>query len=231
MRSEQKNKRINTMSTTLVIGANGQIGRLFCRQAAAGGLALRAMVRRADQQPWFSEQGIESVVGDLESDFERNLEGCDYVVFTAGSGPHTGSDRTLMIDLYGAMRAIDAALEQDVEQFLMVSALRAEHPLAAPEKLRPYAAAKLAADRLLMCAGLPYTILRPGRLTDEPATGHIQVPPPGRYDPITISRENVALCMHEVLGEPWAINQTINLVDGEHPIAELPELVDGDVGF
>jgi len=219
------------MSTTLVIGANGQIGRLFCRQAAAGGLNLRAMVRRADQQAWFAEQDIESVLGDLESDFEPHFEGCHRVVFTAGSGPHTGPDKTLMVDLYGAMRAIDAALEHGMEQFLMVSAFRAEHPPSAPEKLRPYAAAKLAADRLLMCSGVPYTILRPGRLTDEPATGHIQVPSSGQYDPITISRENVALCMHEVLGEPWAINRTINLVDGDYPVSELADLIEDDVSF
>jgi len=219
------------MPTTLVIGANGQIGRLFCRQAAAGGLSLRAMVRDSAQQAWFNDQGIEPVVGDLESEFEPHLEGCDHVVFTAGSGPHTGPDKTLMIDLYGAMRAIDAALEHGVAQFLMISALRAEDPLSAPDKLRPYTAAKLAADRLLMCSGVPYTILRPGRLTDEPATGHIQVPPPGRHDPITISRENVALCMHEVLGEPWALNRTINLVDGDHPVAELADLVDGDAAY
>lgn len=219
------------MSRTLVIGANGQIGRLFCRQAEAGGLNLRAMIRQPAQQSWFMEQGIEPVVGDLEADFESHFDGCDYVVFTAGSGPRTGPDRTLMVDLYGAMRAIDAALEHGIRQFLMVSAFRAEDPPSAPEKLRPYAAAKLAADRLLMCSGVPYTILRPGRLTDEPATGHIQVPPPGQYDPITISRENVALCMHEVLGEPWAINRTINLVDGDHPVAELADLIDGDVSF
>lgn len=219
------------MSTTLVIGANGQIGRLFCRQAAAGGLDLRAMVRDRTQASWFRDQGIQAVVGDLETSFEPLFEGCDHVVFTAGSGPRTGADKTLMVDLYGAIRAIDAALEHGVRQFLMISAFRAEDPSAAPEKLRPYAVAKLAADRLLMGSGVPYTILRPGRLTDEPASGHIQVPPPGQYDPITISRENVALCMHEVLGEPWAINQTINLVDGDQPVAELPELVDGDVGF
>lgn len=219
------------MSTTLVIGANGQIGRLFCRQASAGGLNLRAMVRQAEQQSWFLDQGIEPVVGDLESEFEPHFEGAGRVVFTAGSGPHTGPDRTLMIDLYGAMRAIDAALEYGVEQFLMISAFRAEDPPSAPEKLQPYCAAKLAADRLLMCSGVPYTILRPGRLTDEPATGHIQVPPAGRYDPITISRENVALCMHEVLGEPWAINRTINLVDGDHPVSELADLIEGDVSF
>jgi len=219
------------MSTTLVIGANGGIGRLFCRQASAGGLNVRAMVRQADQQDWFLDQGIEPVIGDLESEFEPHFEGCRHVVFTAGSGPHTGADKTLMVDLHGAMRAIDAALEHDVEQFLLVSAFRAEHPLAAPEKLRPYCAAKLAADRLLICSGIPYTILRPGRLTDEPATGHIQVPPEGRYDPITISRENVALCMHEVLGEPWALNRTINLVDGDHPVSELADLIEDEVSF
>lgn len=218
------------MSMTLVVGANGQIGRLFCRQAAAGGLSLRAMVRDPGQRQWFETLGIESVTGDLESDFEAHLEGCDQVIFTAGSGPHTGPDKTLMIDLYGAMRCIDAALENGVQQFVMVSALRAEDPLLAPEKLQPYCAAKLAADHLLMCSGVPYTILRPGRLTDEPASGHIHVPPPGRYDPITVSRENVALCLNEVLGEPWAINRTINLVDGDHSVAELADLIDSD-GF
>ena len=219
------------MATTLVIGANGGIGRLFCRQAAAGGLAVRAMVRNSEQRAWFDEIGIESVAGDLESDFESNIEGCDRVIFTAGSGAHTGPDKTLMVDLYGAMRAIDAALEYGIAQFVMVSAFRAEDPRAAPENLRPYAAAKLAADRLLMCSGLPYTILRPGRLTDEPASGHIQVPPSGWHDPITVSRENVALCINEILGERWAINRTINLVDGDHPIAELPDLIDSDLDY
>lgn len=211
---------------TLVIGANGQIGRLFCRQAAAGGLPLRAMVRDAAQQSWFDDIGVEAVPGDLEGAFDHHFEGCDRVVFTAGSGPHTGPDKTLMIDLYGAMRAIDTAAERDIAQFVMVSALRAEHPPAAPEKLRPYCAAKLAADRLLMCSGVPYTILRPGRLTDESATGHIQVPAPGHYDPITISRDNTALCINEVLGESWALNRVINLLDGEHPVSELQNLIE-----
>lgn len=219
------------MSRTLVIGANGQIGRLFCRQAAAGGHPLRAMVRQPGQQEWFEQRGIEWALGDLESDFDRHFEGCDRVVFTAGSGPHTGPDRTLMIDLYGAMRAIDGALENGIEQFVMVSALRAEDPLSAPEKLRPYSAAKLAADRLLLCSGVPYTILRPGRLTDEAASGHIRIPPPGSYDPITISRENVALCINEVLGEPWALNCTINLIDGDDPISGLADLIDSDIGY
>lgn len=219
------------MDKTLVIGANGQIGRLFCRQANAGGERLRAMVRAPDQQTLFDELGIESATGDLESDFSALYEGCDRVVFTAGSGPHTGPDKTLMVDLYGAMLAIDYARDNAIEQFIMISAFRAEDPPSAPEKLRPYCAAKLAADRLLMDSGVPYTILRPGRLTDDPASGHIQVPPPGQYDPITISRENVALCMNEVLGEDWAINRTINLVDGDHAISELADLVDVEGTF
>lgn len=219
------------MNTTLVIGANGGIGRLFCRQAAAGGLAVRAMVRQREQQAWFNGIGLESVVGDLESDFESHLEGCNRVIFTAGSGPHTGLDKTLMVDLYGAMRAVDTALEYGIEQFVMISAFRAEDPPSAPEKLRPYAVAKVAADRLLMCSGVPFTILRPGRLTGEAASGHIQVPPSGRYDPITVSRENVALCINEVLGEPWALNRVINLIDGDHPVADLADLIDSDVDF
>jgi len=214
------------MDRTLVIGANGQIGRLFCRHAAEHGHMLRAMLRTPDQRGPFEDLGIETVVGDLEDDFAEHLEGCNRLVFTAGSGPRTGADKTLMVDLYGAMRSMDAAVDCGIEQFVMVSALRAGHPPAAPEKLRPYAAAKLAADRLLLGSGLPATILRPGRLTDEPATGRIQVPPPGQYDPIAISRENTALCMAEVLGKSWALGRIINLVDGDHPITALGVLID-----
>ena len=47
---------------TLIIGANGQIGRLFCCKAHQSGFPLRAMVREPGQAARFREQGIETVV-------------------------------------------------------------------------------------------------------------------------------------------------------------------------
>ncbi|MGD8863165.1 MAG: SDR family oxidoreductase [Myxococcales bacterium] len=205
--------------TTLVIGANGKIGRELCRLASETGTPVRAMVRHPDQRAHFEALGVEAAVGDLEGEFRSALRGCEQVVFTAGSGPRTGPDKTLLVDLWGAVRAIDASLDQGVKHFVMISALRAEDPLAGPEKLRPYLAAKRAADLYLGRSGLRHTILRPGRLTDEPASGKIRTSLGDGEN--TISRANVARCLlHEIQSPPPAENCTIDLLDGETPIAK-----------
>jgi len=205
---------------TLVIGANGQIGRIFCGKAHQAGFSLRAMLRESDQTTWFQEQGIETVVADLEGDFQEALHGCDQVVFTAGAGAKGGPDKTLLVDLYGAIRTVDFAKAQGVHRMIMVSAMRSMNPQSAPEFLRPYAAAKYAADHYLMTSGLPYLILLPGRLVDEPASGRIRTV---RDDslPITVSRENVAECLVSALRHDSLCNKQIILLDGDEDIDEI----------
>ena len=86
---------------TLVIGSHGKIGRILCRKAATYGLQLRAMVRDASQASELTGPGVEVVEGDLEGAFAETFDGCDRVVFTAGSGGHTGGDKTLLVDTEG----------------------------------------------------------------------------------------------------------------------------------
>lgn len=204
---------------TLVIGANGQIGRIFCSKAHQAGLSIRAMVRKEEQASWFASQGIETVIGDLEGDFQGAMEDCQQVIFTAGSGGKTGPDKTLLVDLYGAIRSIDFAKAQNIQRFIMISAMRAMVPQHAPDFLRPYAAAKFAADHYLRTSGVPYLILLPGRLIDEPATHSIRTSQEGSSD-ITISRENVAECMVASLQHPKIVNQDVILLDGPDAINE-----------
>lgn len=205
---------------TLVIGANGQIGRQFCELAREAGEPIKAMIRHEDQQPWFEEHGIVTVIADLEGDFRHAFEGCDQVLFTAGSGPHTGGDKTLLIDLYGAMRAADIASELGLERFLLVSAMRAENPMEAPEKLRPYMAAKHAADAYLRTAGVPHVILRPGRLTDGPATQRVATSLEETGGENTASRANVAHALLHLVKATQVVDREFVLLDGERPIAE-----------
>ena len=205
--------------TILVIGANGRVGRQLCELASGAGMDLRAMLRHRAEEPAFDELGVTTVNGDLEGDMREAMEGCEEVVFMAGSGPHTGADRTLMVDLHGAVRAIELAEDLGVKRFLMLSALRANDPLHAPEALRPYMAAKHAADRLLVGSGVPYVILAPGKFTDEEATGLVSTTPESQHD-ITVSRGNVAEAMLEILRHPDLVNRRIELVDGDTPVAE-----------
>lgn len=206
--------------TTLVIGANGQIGKQFCELAQQADMPIKAMIRSEEQASWFKERGIDTVIADLEGEFEHAFEGCDQVVFTAGSGPHTGPDKTLMIDLYGAIRTVDIAKQKGLSRYIMISAMRAEKPLEAPEKMRPYMAAKFAADAHLRNSGMPYLILKPGRLTDETASQQFASSLDEAGDN-QVSRENVAYALLHAVQKPDVVNQEYLLLDGKRSIGDI----------
>jgi uncharacterized protein YbjT (DUF2867 family) len=103
---------------------------------------------------------------------------------------------------------------------IMVSAMRSMVPQDAPDFLRPYAAAKFAADHYLKTSGIPYFILLPGRLVDEPASHRIRTVRDESL-PITVSRENVAECLLATLRNDDLRNQEIILLDGDEDIDEV----------
>ena len=205
---------------TLVVGANGKIGKILCRLAVERNKPVRALLRDPDQQAYFDSIGVETALGDLEGDFEASLEGCDRVVFTAGSGGKTGGDKTLLIDLYGAIRVIEACEARDIEHLVMVSAIGVERPLAGPPAMRHYLVAKKLADERLRSSSVAHTILRPGLLSDEPASGSVRTDLAAGKG-YKISRENVALCILASLDHPESRGQTIDLLDGNDQIATL----------
>ena len=206
--------------TTLVIGANGQIGKQFCELARKAGTPVKAMIRNEAQASWFNERGIDTVIADLEGELEHAFEDCDQVVFTAGSGPHTGPDKTLMIDLFGAIRVADIASQKGLSRYIMVSAMRAEDPMQAPEKLRPYMAAKFAADAYLGKSDIAHVILKPGRLTDE-AASHQFASSVDEAGDNQISRANVAYALLHVVQNPDISHQVYPLLDGKRPVGEV----------
>ena len=81
----------------LVIGSNGKVGRRLNLQLAGKGHAVRAMVRSPGQMEILRNTGIEPWLADLENDFSSAFEDMDVVVFTAGSGSHTGPEKTVDI--------------------------------------------------------------------------------------------------------------------------------------
>ena len=204
---------------TLVIGAHGKVGRILTPMLAEAGMLPLAMVRDEGQQGYFSDRGIEVVVADLEKDFSMVFGGCDTVIFTAGSGGHTGADKTMIIDLYAAIRSIDYAKTAGVQRFHMVSALKAHDPLAGPPRIQHYLVAKHLADEHLVRSGLPYFILRPGGLTDEPGNGRVTLVAECPNRTGDIARADVAAVLVEALRQ-GLLGTTLELVKGGTPIPE-----------
>lgn len=206
----------------LVVGANGQIGRqLVDMLHHSAEHAVRAMVRSREQAEALSQKGIESVVADLEGTVEHLAEafsGCDAVVFTAGSGGKTGADKTLLVDLDGAVKTIEAAERTKISRYVMVSAIQAHNRENWNEKIRHYYVAKHYADRVLLQSNLNYTIVRPGRLTNEPGTGKVTAAENLRRD--EIPREDVARTIYQSLNEENTYRRFFDLVAGEVPIAD-----------
>jgi len=209
-----------TSNTSLVIGANGQIGKKLIQRMLETGITVKAMIRGPAQAEAFEAMGTEVIIADLEADFSFAFEGCDSVIFTAGSGASTGFDKTLLIDLWAAIKAINYATEHDVRRFIMVSSRGAENPDKGPERIKPYLVAKHAADFVLLQSRLHYTILQPGRLTDDPGTNHIQTQRPENAAEQKISRDDVAESILYCLQHDHTIGSSIELFEGELGIEE-----------
>lgn len=204
----------------LVIGASGQVGRLLIPKLVADGHQIEAMVRDAKRGHELEHMGALITIADLEENIEPAFEGMEAVVFTAGSGSQTGSDKTLTVDLWSAIKCIRICEAKGIQRFIMVSALKARDPDLGSDALKPYLAAKHAADEILKSTGLDFTILRPGRLTSEPGSGTITAGETLEDFSGHISRANVAECIRACIRNSDTSRKCIELLDGDEPITQ-----------
>lgn len=205
------------MNTILVIGATGQVGQKVCQKLAYRGYKVRALVRDLDKAVELKHANVELFEADLEDDFSDAFDGIQKVVFTAGSGASTGSDKTVMVDLWAAYRAIDYADEEpSVEHFIMLSSFGAHDPEDMSGSIKPYIVAKHLADEYLMSSTVPHTILRPGPLTDEaPINGFSNERPNSMdLDEMKISRTDLAEALYFCVEQDCSKVKVIELFSG-----------------
>lgn len=203
----------------LVIGANGQVGKHVVDKLNYYNHEPVAMVRKEDQVPYFEERNVQTVIGDLEKDFSHAYNGVDAVIFAAGSGPNTGSDKTIMIDQEGAIKSMELAEEKGVSRFVLLSSMAADRPEMGPEELKHYLYAKGRADEHLRNTSLQYTIVRPGGLTNEQGTGKVQADE--HLNEGTIPREDVGNVLAFVLTNDNVIGKSFDLLSGDTDVKEL----------
>jgi uncharacterized protein YbjT (DUF2867 family) len=204
----------------VIAGGHGQIALRLARLLSARGDRVRSLIRNPDHASGVSDVGAKPVVADLEAldDVSSCVAGADAVVFAAGAGPGSGAERKRTVDYGAAVKLIEAAQAAGVRRYLMVSSIGADDPSAGSEQMRPYLQAKADADAALAASGLDFTIVRPGRLTNEPGTGRVAVGE--RLERADVTRDDVAAVLAAALDEPRTVGRTFVLVNGDLPIAQ-----------
>lgn len=206
----------------VIAGGHGKIAMRLARLLAGEGHEVRSLIRNPDHSGDVRATGAEPVVCDLESagddEVEAAVRGADAIVFAAGAGPGSGAARKETVDYGGAVRMIAAAKATGVRRYVMISAQAADPDHPGDEVFDVYLRAKGRADAQLRGSGLDYTIVRPGRLTDEPGTRRVRVA--DRLPRGEVSRDDVAAVIAACLAEPATIGVTFDLLAGETPVPE-----------
>jgi uncharacterized protein YbjT (DUF2867 family) len=212
----------------VVAGGHGKVARRLLERLAAGGDRARGLIRNPDHAADLERLGTEPVIADLEAeeDLSPHLAGVTALVFAAGAGPGSGPERKRTVDLGGALKLIAAARQLGVRRYVMVSAMGAGDPAAGPAEMRPYLEAKAQADAELSASGLDWTIVRPGRLTDDPPTGRVVAAPRLRRRG-EITRDDTAAVLAARLRAPNTIGVTFEVLAGDMPVEEAVAALEG----
>ncbi len=205
-----------------IAGAHGQVARRLTRLLAARGDRVRGIIRAPEHSEDLRRDGAEPVVLDLEqveaATLAEAIAGCDAVVFAAGAGAGSGAERKATVDYGAAVTLLDAARQTDVRRYVMVSSTGAADPPQGDDVFNVYLRAKAAADAALIDSDRDWTVVRPGRLTDDPGTGRVAVAGSGKGE--DIPRDDVAAVLLAVLDAPGTSGAVFEVVAGDVPVAD-----------
>ncbi|WP_298181359.1 SDR family oxidoreductase [Saccharomonospora sp.] len=215
----------------VIAGGHGKIALRLEKLLSSHGDTAVGIIRKPEQAEELRKRGAEPAVLDLEQasvdEVADVLSGADAAVFSAGAGPGSGVARKETVDRAAAVLFAEASERAGVRRFVQVSAMGAGEEVDADveakvgEVFAAYLRAKAAAEEDLRGRDLDWTILRPGRLTDEPGTGLVRladdVP---RAD---VPRDDVAEVLRLLVADTTTYGRTLELVSGDTPVAEAIE--------
>jgi nucleoside-diphosphate-sugar epimerase len=210
----------------VIAGGHGKIALHLERLLAQRGDTAVGLIRNPDHATELEGIGAEALVLDLEKaavdEVIDAVRGADAVVFAAGAGPGSGAARKETVDRDAAILLADAAEAAGVKRYVTISSMgaNAEAPDDAGDPVFvTYLRAKGAADDAVRSRrALDTTIVRPGRLTDDPGTGRVHIADSTGYG--AIPREDVAAVLLAVLDTPRTGGHTFELIGGDTPVGD-----------
>jgi nucleoside-diphosphate-sugar epimerase len=208
--------------TAAIAGAHGKIAMRLIPRLAARGDGPIGLIRNPDHAEDIRERGARPVVCDLEAasteEVAAAIEGAQAVVFAAGAGAGSGAQRKLTMDRDGAIKLLQAAQAAGIRRYVIISSVGAENPPSGDDVFSVYLRAKAEADAAVSASDRDWTIVRPGRLTDDPGTDRVRI----QEEPFRgeIPRDDVAAVLDTLLGAQLAVRRVLYANAGDDPIEQ-----------
>ena len=213
-------------SYIFLAGASRGVGREIAKYLIAENYQVMALLRSSNTQSELEAIGIKVVMGDaldiasVETAMlsDKNISA---VISTIGGLPKD-SERA---DYLGNKNLIDITVKAKVQRFIFISSIGSGEsvvalPPQAQETLGPVLLEKEKAEQHLMNSGLIYTIIRPGGLKSEPATGNGVLTQNSKIAG-SIHRADVAQLACKCLTSEAAKNQVLSAIDRNMAYGQL----------
>jgi uncharacterized protein YbjT (DUF2867 family) len=171
----------------LVAGATGGVGQLVVAKLLAKSLSVRALTRNQAQAESMFEGRVELVTGDIRhpNTLADAVKDINYLICCTGTTafPSTKWDFANLFQASNNPEAVDgegvknlvSAAPKDLKRFIFVSSCGVLRKDQLPFNILNVFGvldAKLKGEMAITASGLPYTIIRPGRLIDGPYTSY-----------------------------------------------------------
>ncbi|MFJ8083598.1 SDR family oxidoreductase [Streptomyces sp. NPDC096205] len=198
-----------------VIGGTGRTGRLVARRLTERGERVRVLSRRPPRLPGHLPPGAVHHRADVRdpASLRGPLAGCSALVYCVEPGTENeGPDRPETTMYLGVRNALEAATSAgERPRVVLVSQIHTTHlghPLNAYGRLLDW---RRAGEEAVRASGLPYTVVRPGWLTEERPAGEGIRLVQGDAGTGTVSRPDLAEACVQALACPSADGITFEL--------------------
>lgn len=216
---------LDAYKKVFVAGGSRGVGRIIVEKLSLGGESeVVALVRSEEQAGELGKlPGVTAVVGDAfdQKVVENAMDGCDAAITTLGgsSAAAPDGDNGKRVDYAGNNNVIESAGILGVTRIILVTSIgcgssKEAAPPSVFEVLKEVLASKERAENVLIkyYTNSNWTIIRPGGLKSEPATGKAILTEDNKAIG-SIHREDVADLVLQAMNSPRTERKILSAID------------------
>ncbi|UZQ53910.1 NAD(P)H-binding protein [Trichothermofontia sichuanensis B231] len=197
-----------------VAGATGETGRRIVQILHDRQIPVRALVRDRVLAQSLLPAEVEGVVGDVldPAGLRSAMAGCTALIIATGARPSFDMMGPYKVDYAGTKNLVQAAQATQIEHIVLVSSLCVSQFFHLLNLFWLVLFWKQQAEMVVKRSGIPYTIVRPGGLKNDPPSLPLVMAPADTLFEGSIARQQVVEVCVEALLHPQARHKVVEIV-------------------